>query len=98
MTESATAITLDQRIECSDQVLFQNLAGEAVLLDLASETYFGLNPVGTRIWELLGNAPVLAEVCIAVQSEFDVDTAKVQTDVLALTQQLLNAGLVRAVV
>ena len=42
------------RIEISEDVLFQEVGGETVLLDLASEQYFGLDAVGTRIWQLLG--------------------------------------------
>ena len=36
-----------------DLLLAQELAGETVLLDLASENYFGLDAVGTRVWQLL---------------------------------------------
>ncbi len=45
------AISCEARI--SPDVLFRELAGEAVLLDLKSQRYFGLGEVGTRIWQLL---------------------------------------------
>jgi hypothetical protein len=40
-------------IKISKEVLSQELAGETVLLDMASEGYFGLDAVGTRVWQLL---------------------------------------------
>ena len=42
-----------QRLACAPDILSRILDGEAVLLDLASGTYFGLNPVGSRVWELI---------------------------------------------
>jgi len=74
-------------------VLFQNLDGEAVLLDLASETYFGLNEVGTRIWELLEASPTLGELSTQLQSEYDVEPARAEFDVIDLATRLLKAGL-----
>src|SRR5690606_27195557 len=58
---NAAAITLAHRVSRSDQVMFQELDGEAVLLDLSGEAYFGLNGVGTRIWALMEGSPALAE-------------------------------------
>ena len=46
-------ISTDQVFTVSKDVLFQEVAGETVLLDLNSESYFGLDEVGTRIWTLL---------------------------------------------
>ena len=78
----------------STQVLIQEVGGEAVLLDLAGEQYFGLNPVGTRIWALLAPAPVLQQVHASLCAEFDADPARIETDLLALVRELAEAGLV----
>jgi len=45
--------SLDSRVQANEGVLYQELQGEAVLLNLATGGYFGLDPVGTRIWQLL---------------------------------------------
>jgi hypothetical protein len=45
--------TLSQQVIPADDVLFQEVGSECVLLKLASESYFGLDPIGTRIWTLL---------------------------------------------
>jgi hypothetical protein len=44
----------ERKIKISPDVLFQEVSGETVLLDLESEHYFGLDAVGTRIWGLIG--------------------------------------------
>ena len=95
MSSPLNPITLAQRATRSDDALFQEVGGEAVLLDLASERYIGLDPVGTRIWALLAPAPVLEQVHASLCAEFDADPARIETDLLALVQQLAEAGLIR---
>ncbi|MFC5577723.1 PqqD family protein [Lysobacter niabensis] len=88
------AITLAHRLRRSDQVLFQNVGGEGVLLDLSGETYFGLNKVGTRVWELLLQRDDLAAVHQTLCDEFDAMPATIERDLLTLAAQLAQAGLV----
>ena len=96
MSAPTLPITLTQRLLRSEDVLFQNLDGEAVLLDLASETYFGLNEVGTRVWELLESSMSLGEIATLLQSEYEVESARAQSDVLDLATRLIEAGLASA--
>lgn len=86
-------ITLAHRLRRSDQVMFQDVGGEAVLLDLASETYFGLNKVGTRVWELLPQHNLTA-IHATLCEEFDAPPAQIEHDLLTLAGQLAQAGLV----
>ena len=93
MSEPSPTCTLTQQLLRSEDVLFQNLDGEAVLLDLASETYFGLNKVGTRVWELMESSPTLDAISTQLQSEFGVEPARVNADLLDLATRLIEAGL-----
>ena len=90
-----TAITLTQHATRSDDVLFQEVGGEAVLLDLASEQYFGLDPVGTRIWQLLGQHASLQTVFDTLCDEYDADQDRIRADLITLVEQLASAGLIR---
>ena len=97
MTASQTNVTLATRVRPSTEVLAQEVGGEAVLLDLAGERYFGLDPIGTRIWALLAPAPVLQQVHASLCAEFDADPVRIEGDLLALVRQLAEAGLVELV-
>lgn len=66
-----------------------------MLLDLSSEQYFGLDPVGTRIWELLDGHTTLRVIHEQLCSDFDADPIRIQDDLLKLAEELLAAGLVR---
>ncbi len=93
-TITAQAITLASRVRTSPDVLLQETGGEAVLLDIASENYFGLNGVGTRIWSLLDGGTELRGAYETVLAEYDVPAEQLEQDVIALVGQLADAGLV----
>jgi hypothetical protein len=88
-------ITLAQCASRSDDVLFQIVAGEAVLLDLKREHYFGLNDVGTRIWQLLETAGPLQGVYDTICAEYDADPERIRADLIELMQALERAGLIQ---
>ena len=95
MTATPATVTLSQHVRRSDEVMAQEVGGETVLLDLASEQYFGLDPVGTRIWELLADAPPLENVHETLCAEFEAEPERIRDDLLALIRQFLDAGLVK---
>jgi len=82
------------RVRVNEDVLFQELQGEAVLLNLNSGVYFGLDSVGTRMWRLIVEKEQLAEVARSIVAEFDVSEEQCTADLLALVKTLENRGLV----
>jgi hypothetical protein len=88
-----TEITIESRVKLSSDVLFQELQGDAVLLDLKSGVYFGLDRVGTRVWGLLGEHKIIGRAVEAMTEEFDVPTERCTQDVLSLVLKLQEQGL-----
>lgn len=78
-------------------ILFRDLAGEAVLLDPDAGTYFGLNEVGTRAWNLIAAGANLGAVHTALQEEYEAPAERIWDDLLALVQDLLDHRLVEIV-
>jgi hypothetical protein len=85
-----------QSFAASPAVVFRQLEDGAVLLDLESGVYFGLDEVGTRIWALLLERGTPAAVCEAMLDEFEVEPAVLAADVLRLVSELQQNGLLRA--
>ena len=83
------------RVEPVDGVLVKELDGEAVLLDLQSETYFGLNATALRMWRELTGAPTIADGLRNLAEHYDADAAAVERDALKLLDELESRGLVR---
>jgi hypothetical protein len=87
-------LTLQNRVTVCDDVVFRLLGEESVILSLDTGLYFGLDPVGTRIWTLLPERD-LAGVAEAIQQEFDAELQQIQQDVLSLVEQLVAKRLVQ---
>ena len=85
-----------QAFAVSPSVVFRQLDDGAVLLDLESGVYFGLDEIGTRVWTLLQERGTPGAVCDAMLEEFDVEPAVLAGDVLRLVGELQQNGLVRA--
>ncbi|QLQ25673.1 MAG: PqqD family protein [Dechloromonas sp.] len=85
---------LTDKVAIPVQVMARTVGDETVILDLASGTYFGLDPVGARIWQLLGEGRTLAETCATMLEEYDVESEQLEKDVLRLGGELLERGLV----
>ena len=81
------------RLRIPDDVLFQTVADESVLLDVKQGQYFGLNAAGTRMWQLLAEHGTADAVVRGIVDEFDVDAQTVQQDVDALIGDLVARGL-----
>jgi hypothetical protein len=91
---SASDISLDARVRPNPELLSSELEGEAVILDLSSGVYFGLNSVGARIWELLQAGRDLRAVRAALLDEFDVPPDRCEADLLGLVRRMAADGLV----
>ena len=88
---------LSDTYAASEDVVAREVSGEMVLLDLESGQYFGLDPVGGRVWELLSEKPhALSELCDAIEAAFDAPRERIETDLLALAGQFEEAGLIVA--
>lgn len=87
-------VTLEQRVSVCDDVIFRVLGEESVILSLDTGMYFGLDPIGTRIWTLLPDRN-LAQVADVIHQEFDADLPQVQQDLLALVDELIAKRLVQ---
>jgi len=87
-------ITRKARVALSPEVMLQEVGGEAVLLDLRSESYFGLDGVGTRIWRLVEDDGRLRVVHSKLLDEYDVEPACLEHDREELIGRLAEAGLV----
>ena len=81
-------------VTITPDVLHQELDGETVLLNLANESYFGLDEVGTRIWQVLAETSSLPDVVTRLLTEYDVTPEQLREDVERLVAQLSEAGLV----
>jgi hypothetical protein len=80
-------------VAAKDQVS-SDLGGEVVILNVKSGIYYGLDPAGARVWNLIQKPQSVAEVREALLREYDVEPSRFETDLMALLEKLLAEGLV----
>jgi hypothetical protein len=85
------------RIVVSKEQVSCDLAGEAAILNLKNGVYYGLNPVGARIWSLLKEPRTIAEIRETLINEYEVDVLQVETDIQDLLNQLADQQLIEYV-
>jgi hypothetical protein len=71
-----------------------DLAGEAVILDVKSGMYYGLNEVGASIWNLIQEPKTVSEIRDAIVAEYEIEPEVCDRDLKALLQQLEASGLI----
>ena len=86
-----------QRVTVPDFVMFRQLSGESILLNLNNEQYFGLDDVGTRMWLSLTQSGSIEEAYQSLLGEYEVDAQELRRDLIELVQNLSTQGLVEIV-
>lgn len=88
-TISGTSVVVATRDHVSS-----DLGGEAAILNLKNETYYGLNPIAARVWALIQTPTTARDVWETLAAEYDVEPGRCERDVLALLQRLADEGLI----
>jgi hypothetical protein len=87
---------LDRAVTAPEDVLVQRLPDdELVLLDLATEEYYGLDATGTVMWDVLTETGHLDVAYTRLQDRFDVDPGVLRRDLDTFVSRLADRGLLR---
>jgi len=87
LSEKATVVVSRDQIS-------SNLGGEAAILNLKNGVYYGLDPVGARVWALIQQPRTIAELRDILAAEYDVATPQLEADLLELLGNLAGMELV----
>jgi len=90
----AVTLAFESRIVASKDQVSCDLAGEAAILNLKNSVYYGLDPVGARVWNLIQEPKNLAEIRDTLLGIYDVDSLKLESDLRALLTELAEQGLI----
>ena len=90
-------LSIASAVRIKDDVIFNDLQGEVVLLNLKTGIYFGLDPVGTRAWQLIQDHGRLEPVKDAMLGEYEVYAEDLWKDLQDLVIRLADHGLVEVI-
>jgi len=92
-----TELSLTSTVRIKDDILFNDLQGEIVILSPKDGVYFGLDPVGTRAWQLIQHHGRLGAVKDAMLKEYEVSAERLWEDLQDLITRMVDSGLVEVI-
>jgi len=87
-------ISFADRVTVPSNVLIRFLDQEAVLLNLETERYFGLDAVGARMWQAVTSAPTIDAAFFELLEEYDVAPDTLRSNLTDLLNHLAENGLI----
>lgn len=90
-------LSMSTQIARNPELFFATAGDEVMMMDIKSGNYFGLDPVGRRIWECLAEPVRVADICAQLTSEYDIDPGTCQAEVLTFLTQLAEHRIIDVV-
>jgi hypothetical protein len=87
-------ISANSTVVAVQEQVSSDLGGETAILNLKNGVYYGLNPVGTRIWELIQKPIAISQIREIILEEYDVSYEQCERDIMTLLENLSAEGLI----
>ncbi|MCP4397030.1 MAG: lasso peptide biosynthesis PqqD family chaperone [bacterium] len=96
MDEKPT-VSVDSIIAQSKELMVSGLDGDTVMMDIERGGYFGLNKIGSRVWELIEEPRSVSAVCDTLIEEFEVEREQCEQEVISFVTWLVRRKLAELV-
>jgi hypothetical protein len=84
---------MSQRVQIPEQVMMREVGGEAVILNIETEQYFGLDEIGTRMWATLTSTDSVQQAIDLLLEEYEVGAERLASDIRGFIDALVAEGL-----
>lgn len=91
---ASETINLMAIIKKKEGIVSSTLEDEVVMLDIEQGKYFGLDPVGARIWEIIETPHTVKDIITTLTAEYDVTEDQCKTDVLDFLTQMQSLNMI----
>ena len=89
-----TPLSVESVVVASRDQVSCPLGEESAILNLKNSVYYGLDPVGARVWNLLREPRRVAAVRDSLLDEYDVEAMRCEQDLLELLEKMRGEGLI----
>jgi hypothetical protein len=83
----------DLKVSRNEGLLTAEVDGELMAMSVDRGICYGLNTVGTRIWDLIAEPRSIDDLCAQLVDEYGVDAAQCRSEVVSLIEELRAEGL-----
>ena len=87
-------LSMASRVRIPESIAVHDLHGELLLLNSATGVSVSLDPMGTRMWQLIQEHHALDKVLDALLHEYDVTEAQCEQDLLSFMARMLEQGFI----
>jgi len=94
LTEMDARLSVLSIVSATREQVSCALGDEAAILNMKNTVYYGLNPVGARIWSLLQQPRSIRELRDALVEEYEVEAGRCESDLLELLEKMKSEGLI----
>ena len=92
---TTSRITIDSTISQIEDIVASDIDNEKVMMSIEKGQYFGLEPIGSRIWEMIETPAKVSVIIDKLLTQFDVDRETCEHDLLAFLGELDEAGIIQ---
>jgi len=82
------------RYQRNSKTISGRLSDELVMMNIEKGKYFSLNPVATRIWDLLETPLTTEELCSLLREEYEVDIEQCRADVTEVLKKMIKMEII----
>lgn len=94
MSSLNSRMSLDSIVVATKNLVSCALDEESAILNMDNSVYYGMNVVGTRVWNLVQKAQSIRTIRDAIVNEYDVTPEQCERDLLTLLDQMAAEGLI----
>lgn len=94
---SSVNINEETTVARTSDMIANRIDGEVVMMSVSGGEYYGMDSIGSRVWELLDRPRKVSELCALLGEEFDVEPEQCGRDVLAFLGELAGKNIIEAV-
>ena len=92
---TTSRITCDSTISQIEDIVASDIDNEKVMMSIEKGQYFGLEPTGSRIWEMIETPVRVSDIIDTLLGQYDVDRETCERDLLAFLGELDEAGIIQ---
>lgn len=90
-------IKIDDKIKRSQDVIHKEMDGDTVMMSVELGEYHGINPTGSRIWDMLKSPMMVSQICKTLEEEYAVEPERCRKEVLVFLNSLFEKRLIEIV-
>ena len=95
--EAVMTLTTDTVIKRNPEIVHADMDDEIVMMSIEKGEYFGIDAIGSRIWEMLEGEKSIGEICAGLCASYDVDESVCRQDVIRFLENMHERNIIETV-